>query len=112
VKERRAHPRRSLDTRIVAAAAPEHALPSARAIDISRGGLLMAFVEPIGFTVGDRMLVTLPDVGFRFHARGEVVRCERGTDFRTYVALQFTDFADEDYDELCAHLGTVQPAAA
>jgi hypothetical protein len=112
VKERRAHPRRRLDTKVVAASAPECALPSARAIDISRGGLLMAFVEPIGFVAGDRMLVTLPDVGFRFHARGEVVRSERGTDFRTYVALRFTDFADEDYDELCARLDARRRLAA
>jgi hypothetical protein len=97
---------------VVAAAAPEHALPGARAVDISRGGLLMAFVEPIGFAPGDRMLVTLPDVGFRFHARGEVVRCERGTDFRTYVAMRFTDFDEDDFDDLCAHLDALEAVAA
>jgi hypothetical protein len=89
---------------VVAAVAPERPLPSARAIDISRGGLLVAFVEPLGFTPGDRILVTLPDVGFRFHAYGSVVRCERGTDFRTYVAIEFVDVDEHDYDELCAHL--------
>lgn len=72
----------------------------------------MAFVEPIGFAVGDRMLVTLPHVGFRLHARGEVMRCARGTDFRTYVALRFTDFVDEDFDELCARLDAGEAAAA
>jgi hypothetical protein len=89
---------------VVAAVAPERPLPSARAIDISRGGLLVAFVEPLGFLPGDHILVTLPDVGFRFHAFGSVVRCERGTDFRTYIAIQFNDVDEQDHDELCAHL--------
>ena len=121
VNDRRAFGRRQIDVPVVAAASPEAVLPQARAVDISRGGLLMSFAEPLGFVPGHRMLVTVPppvsDDRFwspghsRFHALASVVRCDRGDDFRTYVAVEFVGLDDSDYDELCRRVGTsLEPA--
>jgi len=112
VNERRAFPRRTVDVPVVAAVSSESVLPSGRAVDIGRGGMLMSFVEPLGFLAGDRMLVTLPSIGFRFHALGSVVRCERGLDFRTYVAMKFIESSEIDYDELCQRLDESSTSAS
>jgi hypothetical protein len=112
MKDRRGFPRRGIETGVVAALSPERSLPRATTVDIGRGGLLMAFVEPVGFVPGHRLLVTLPAVGFRFHAFGRVVRCERGADARVYVAIAFVDVSDGDFDELSQHLDELTNSAA
>ena len=102
--ERRACARRRVDLDVSAAVSPEMALPRARAIDIGCGGLLMAFVEPIGFARGHKMLVSMRLDDFRFNVLASVVRSERGSDSRTYVAVEFIDIYATDYDDLCQRL--------
>jgi hypothetical protein len=112
VEERRTQVRRTLDVAARVAAAPEQRLPQARCVDISRGGLLMSFDEPIAFPGGHRLVVSLELPQGQFHALGTVVRTDRGDDFRTYVALRFLTVSAEDYDELEAQLdGDVPPVA-
>lgn len=108
MKERRCSARRPVDRDVIAALSPEQALPNARTIDVSRGGMLMAFVEPVGFLPERRMLVVMRVEDFRFNALASVVRCERGADFRTYVAVKFVDVYTTDYDELCERLDHVE----
>jgi hypothetical protein len=108
VRERRSCPRRGLDVEVFAAISPEMALPGARAIDVCRGGMLMAFAEPVRLLLEWRMLVSMRIADFRFHAIASVVRCERGADLRTYVAMKFVDVYETDYDELCERLDRVE----
>ena len=82
------------------AAWPEVALPRAEAIDVGRGGCLLAFVEPIGLVLGRRVLISARGDAGVAHTMGSVVRCERGTDFRTYVAVEFVDLDDREYELL------------
>lgn len=80
-------------------------MPASVAVDISAGGVLLAFDEPLGFATGDRLVISL-DLGSQyFHAIGAVTRVERGTDFRTYLAIEFSDVRPEDYDDVLAYLG-------
>jgi hypothetical protein len=104
VDDRRLTPRRLVDLDVMAAVSSERPLPAARAVDVSRQGLLMAFAEPLGFLPEHRLLVSLCVDDFRMNALASVVRCERGEDFRTYVAVTFADLYEPDYDELCRRL--------
>jgi hypothetical protein len=90
------------------AASPEHRLPRAEAVDISRGGLLLAFSEPVGFPVGHRLVVSLDLPDGHFHSLGTVSRVERGDDFRTYIAMTFAHVRDEEWDELTDQLDLMQ----
>ncbi|MCU1359003.1 MAG: hypothetical protein JWN99_292 [Ilumatobacteraceae bacterium] len=72
----------------------------------------MAFVEPLGFLPEHRMLVSMRVDDFRLNALASVVRCERGADFRTYVAVKFADVYETDYDELCQRLDRRERTAA
>jgi hypothetical protein len=106
--ERRACPRRAVGVEVFAALSPEAALPQAHAVDVGCGGMLMAFVEPVGFLPERRMLVSMRIDDFRFNALASVVRCDRGSDFRTYVAVKFVDLFQDDYDELCQRLDSIE----
>ncbi len=75
-------------------------MPSASTVDVSRGGLLLAFTEPIGFTPGGDVLLSFDVDGEHLHLRATVVRAERGLDFRGYVAVQFVDPDDDTVGEL------------
>jgi len=89
------------------AASPEHRLPQAETVDISRGGLLLAFDEPVGFPLMHRLVISLELPDGHFHALGHVSRVERGDDFRTYVAMSFVHVRDEEFDELLSRLDTL-----
>ncbi|MCU1391696.1 MAG: hypothetical protein JWM34_124 [Ilumatobacteraceae bacterium] len=86
------------------AAAPEERLPRARCVDISRGGLLIAFDEPVGLAVGHRLVVSLDLPDGHFHALAAVMRTERGADFRTYMAMEFVSMREDDFEELIEQL--------
>jgi len=73
----------------------EQRLPEESTVDISRGGLLLAFTEPVGFPIGQRIVVSIEFIDGTFHVMGVANRVERGTDFQAYVAMTFTDM-DED----------------
>jgi hypothetical protein len=108
VEDRRSQVRRTLDVAARVAASPEQRLPRARCVDISRGGMLIAFDEPIVFPDGHRLVVSLDLPDGHFHALGVAVRTDRGDDFRTYVAMSFMSLRPEDYDELEAQLDRPQ----
>lgn len=108
VNERRAHPRRSAHIAVRVASSAEVPLPSALTVDVSRGGVLLAFAEPVGFAVGHRLLMSLDLRHGQFHALGQVARVERGDDFRTYVATEFVDIDTDDYDELTEQLSALE----
>jgi hypothetical protein len=99
-------------SQITVAAWPEVALPRAEAIDVGHGGCLLAFVEPIGLVIGRRVLISARGAAGVAHVMGSVVRCERGTDFRTYVAVEFVDLADEEYDVLLDAVAPTDEQAA
>ena len=87
--DRRRSLRRSLHLRAEVAVRAEARLPPASTIDVSVHGLLLAFVQPVGFPVGQRLCVSL-DVGDgRCHLLVRVCRIEHGLDFRTYVGVEF-----------------------
>ena len=105
--ERRANERRPAKVIARVAASPEHRLPRAETVDISRGGLLLAFDEPVGFPLMHRLVISLELPNGHFHALGHVSRVERGDDFRTYVAMNFVHVRDEEFDELLSRLDTL-----
>lgn len=66
-------------------------------MDASGGGVLMAFDEPTGFAAAQAIVVSIePTYDETMILVGDVVRVERGADFRTYVAMTFrpTDGAE------------------
>jgi PilZ domain len=63
---------------------------AARVVDLSLGGALLSFAEPLGLLVDERVVVSIP-ADEAILLLGRVVRVARGTDFRTYVAVQFDD---------------------
>jgi hypothetical protein len=79
-------------------------LPCAETVDVSRGGLLLAFNEPVGFPVGHRLVISLDLPDGQFHSLGHVTRADRGDDFRTYVAMEFDHLREHDFDDLSAQL--------
>jgi hypothetical protein len=76
--------------------------PEVEVVDVSLGGVLVAYAEPIGLLTGERIVVSLCPVDAPVMLLGRVVRVARGTDFRTYVALEFA----EQQDDEVARLGT------
>ena len=95
--ERRSHPRRTILIEGWTAIAPEKPLPRCATIDESRTGLLLAFEEPIGLPLGHKVVVSLMLRDGRCHVVGSVCRVARGTDFRTYAAI---DLSQSDEDEI------------
>jgi len=112
VKERRANVRRMVKLPARVAASPEHCLPQAETVDISRGGILLAFDEPVGVPLLHRLVVSLELPDRCFYAIGRVTRAERGDDFRTYVAMTFLRMRDEDFDELIDQIDALDDGAS
>lgn len=106
--DRRAHPRRPIHVRSFVAGSPESRLPRARTVDVSPGGLLLAFVEPVGMPVTSRLVVSLVLPDGRFHALGTVRRVERGDDHRTYVAMSFDDLSADEFVRLTEQFDAVR----
>ena len=102
--ERRSHPRRTIQIEGATALAPEHPLPSCTTVDVSMTGLLLAFDEPVGLPLGQRVVVSLMLPDGRCHVVGEVNRVARGDDFRTYAAIDLSLSADEEIERLHAHV--------
>ena len=95
--ERRAHPRRRADFEARVANVSEAVPPAVRVVDISRGGALLRYDEPVGLHTDERIVVSLAPSDTAVMLLARVVRVARGTDFRTYVAVQFDD---DQADEL------------
>ena len=108
MNDRRQHPRQAINLPARVAASPEQRLPRARCVDISRDGLLIAVDEPVGFARGHRLVVSLDLPDGHFHALANVVRTERGADFRTYIAMEFLSIRQDDFDDLVAQLERVR----
>ncbi len=87
--ERRADPRHTVRLTTTVARASERRLPAATTIDISTVGILLAFGEPVGLRVDDKVVLSIAFPAGRFHCLGRVRRVERGSDFRTYAGVQF-----------------------
>jgi hypothetical protein len=104
VEERRAHARRPARIRARVGASPELALPRALTVDISRGGVLLAFDEPVGLAIGHAVVLSLDLPSGHFHALGRATRAARGCGFRSYVAFTFERVHDGDLDDLCIQL--------
>ena len=81
-------------------------VPAAVAIDISMCGMLLAFDEPGGCVVGDRMVVSLELTERKVHVLGRSVRVERGSDLRSYVAIEFDSLHEDDEAALSEFLET------
>lgn len=108
--ERRSHPRRTILIDGWTALAPEHALPRCATIDVSRTGLLLAFDEPVGLPLGHRVVVSLMLRDGRCHVVGSVCRVARGTDFRTYAAIDLSQSAEDEIQRLYDHVSGGDPA--
>ena len=93
--ERRACPRRSADLGVFAALSPEAALPEARRDRHLPWRHVDRVRRTMGFLPERRMLVSMRIDDFRLNALASVVRCERGSDFRTYVAVKFVDIYED-----------------
>ena len=111
--ERRGNQRRTVKLLARVAASSEQCLPGAETVDISCGGVLLAFDEPVGLPVMHRLVVSLDLPDGHFYALGHVARVERGDDFRTYVAMAFDHMRTEEFDELINHLDStgIAPSA-
>ena len=109
--ERRSHPRRTIRIHGWTALAPEHALPRCETIDVSMTGLLLAFDEPIGLPLGQRVVVSLMLDDGRCHVIGSVCRVARGTDFRTYAAIDLRKSGEDEIRRLHEHVRTGHDAA-
>ncbi len=98
--ERRAHPRTSVGCRGRVANVSEAAPAEVEVIDISIGGALMAYAEPVGLLVGERVVVSLTMHRSPVMLLGHVVRIAHGADFRTYVAVEFSANQDIEVEQL------------
>jgi hypothetical protein len=110
--ERRQHPRQITRVPVRVASARESPLPSCGTIDLSEGGVLLAFEEPASFGPGLKVLLTLSLPTGRCHLIGAVRRVARGDDFRTYVAVELDNRWDEEHQRLTDHLtgpGVAEP---
>ena len=108
--ERRSHPRRTILIDGWTALAPEHPLPRCATVDVSRTGLLLAFDEPIGLLLGQRVVVSLMLRDGRCHVVGSVCRVARGTDFRTYAAIDLSRSDEDEIRRLHEHVSGDEPA--
>jgi hypothetical protein len=73
--------------------------PAARIVDLSLGGALLSFDEPLGFLLDERVVVSMPPDD-PIMLLGRVVRVARGTDFRTYIAVQFDEEQPQELERL------------
>ena len=101
--DRRSEARRSISIEIAGVAAAERPLPRCSTIDASSRGILVAFDEPVGLSIDDRILLSLALCDGRCHLLGSIRRVARGIDFRTYVAVDLSTACEEDVARLRAH---------
>ena len=78
--------------------------PAVDVVDVSRGGALLSYGEPLGLMVDERVVISMKAVEVTVMLLGRVVRIARGTDFRTYVAVHFDDDQCGELDLLDAEL--------
>jgi hypothetical protein len=102
--ERRAQPRTKVSWEARVANVSEAVPATVDVIDVSFGGALVAFCEPVGLLRDERVVLSLEPNGTPMMLLGRVVRVARGTDFRTYVAVQFSDNQDAELERLTAEL--------
>ena len=102
--ERRAHPRTTISFRAHIANVSESIPPEVEVIDVSLGGALVAYDEPVGLLVGERVVVSLVPLDASVLLLGRVVRVARGSDFRTYVAVEFAEHQDDEIGRLDTEL--------
>jgi hypothetical protein len=102
--ERRAHPRTKVGWKARVANVSEAVPATVDVIDAALGGALVAFCEPVGVLHDEPVVVSLEPNGTPMMLLGRVVRVARGTDFRTYVAVQFSDGQDVELERLAAEL--------
>ena len=98
--ERRAHARTPVGCRGRVANVSEAAPAEVEVIDISIGGALMAYAEPVGLVVGERVVVSVTLHSTPVMLLGQVIRIARGADFRTYVAVEFSANQDVEVEQL------------
>jgi hypothetical protein len=98
--DRRRHPRIVIELAARVANVSESIPPSAQVIDVSVGGALLATAEPWGLRVEERVVVSLLAEKLPVLVIGRVVRVARGTDFRTYVAVQFDEGQPQEVERL------------
>ena len=101
--ERRRHSRVGTELEARMASTTEAIRPTARIVDLSLGGALLSFAEPLGLLLEERVVICIPPEDEPIMLLGRVVRVARGTDFRTYVAVHF----DEDQPRELERLGDV-----
>jgi hypothetical protein len=65
---------------------------------------LLAFEEPIGLRLGQQIVVSLMLRDGRCHVIGSVCRVARGTDFRTYAAIDLSKSDDDEIQRLHDHV--------
>ena len=107
--ERRRYPRVSSTMSARASNLSEAVSPPVSVIDVSLGGVLVAYAEPAGLVVDDRAVVCFElSIGTAVLLGRGGARCA-GTDFRTYVAVQFADGQDEEVDRLAEELRREHP---
>ena len=104
--ERRSHPRRTILIDGWTALAPELPLPACSTVDVSMTGLLLAFDEPVGLPLGHRVVVSLMLGDGRCHVVGSMCRVARGTDFRTYAAIDLSDSGEDEIRRLHEHVSS------
>lgn len=102
--ERRAHPRTTISFRARLANVSEAIPPEVEVIDVSLGGALVAYPEPIGLHLDERVVISLCPVDAPVILLARIVRVARGADFRTYVAVQFAEQQDDEVARLDAEL--------
>jgi hypothetical protein len=98
-----------VDWRVRVSCASERRLPEARLVDASRDGVLMVLDEPTGFAVGQPIVLSIEPADDTFVVVADVVRVERGSDFRTYVAVALRVDDVDDLDRWEARLA--EPSA-
>ena len=86
--------------------------PAVRVVDISRGGALLRYDEPVGLQTDQRVVVSLAPSATAVMLLARVVRVARGTDFRTYIAVQFDDDQLTELDLLEQQLAELDRDAA
>jgi hypothetical protein len=108
--ERRSHPRKRVGFAARVACATERIPPAVQIVDVSLSGALVAFGEPIGLLVNERVVVSLEPLRGPIHLLGRVVRIARGDDFRTYVAIRFDEHNEAELELLTEALDDSAPA--
>ena len=99
--ERRSAPRHRATSPVRFATVSERPVPETRLVDASESGVLVAVSEPIGLPLGTRVCCSVGSSDGMLHLIGDVRRVERGTDFRTYVAIELLPpFSDVDRNRL------------